>query len=51
MVMAAKRCCWTAQRRRLDRSVAYGHSVGKILAFAYVKPEAANPEPNWKSSS
>ncbi len=24
-------------------SVAYGHSVGKILAFAYVKPVAANP--------
>jgi dimethylglycine dehydrogenase len=24
-------------------SVAYGHSVGKILAFAYVKPHAANP--------
>ncbi|MEO0328483.1 MAG: FAD-dependent oxidoreductase [Pseudomonadota bacterium] len=23
-------------------SVAYGHTVGKILAFAYVKPEAAN---------
>ena len=25
-------------------SVAYGHTVGKILAFAYVKPEAAVPE-------
>ena len=24
-------------------SIAYGHSVGKILAFAYVKPEAAEP--------
>jgi dimethylglycine dehydrogenase len=24
-------------------SVAYGHTVRKILAFAYVKPEAANP--------
>ena len=24
-------------------SVAYGHSVGTILAFAYVKPEAAEP--------
>ncbi|MEM8878065.1 MAG: FAD-dependent oxidoreductase [Pseudomonadota bacterium] len=24
-------------------SVAYGHSVGKIMAFAYVKPEAAKP--------
>jgi dimethylglycine dehydrogenase len=24
-------------------SVAYGHTVGKILAFAYVKPEAAAP--------
>ena len=24
-------------------SVAYGHSVGKILAFAYIKPEAAVP--------
>lgn len=24
-------------------SVAYGHSVGKILAFAYIKPEAADP--------
>ncbi len=24
-------------------SIAYGHSVGKILAFAYVKPEAAVP--------
>ncbi|MEX0281007.1 MAG: FAD-dependent oxidoreductase [Arenibacterium sp.] len=24
-------------------SVAYGHSVGKILAFAYIKPEAAAP--------
>ena len=22
-------------------SVAYGHSVGKVLAFAYIKPEAA----------
>ena len=27
----------------LTSSVAYGHSVGKILAFAYVKPEAALP--------
>ena len=24
-------------------SIAYGHSVGKILAFAYVRPEAAEP--------
>ena len=24
-------------------SVAYGHSVGKVLAFAYVKPHAATP--------
>ena len=24
-------------------SVAYGHSVGKILAFAYIKPHAATP--------
>ncbi|MEM8837303.1 MAG: FAD-dependent oxidoreductase [Pseudomonadota bacterium] len=24
-------------------SVAFGHSVGKILAFAYIKPEAAQP--------
>ena len=24
-------------------SVAFGHSVGKILAFAYIKPEAATP--------
>ncbi|MGI9433621.1 MAG: glycine cleavage T C-terminal barrel domain-containing protein, partial [Geminicoccaceae bacterium] len=24
-------------------SIAYGHSVGKILAFAYVKPRAAEP--------
>ena len=24
-------------------SVAYGHTVGKILAFAYLKPSAANP--------
>jgi hypothetical protein len=24
-------------------SVAYGHTVGKILAFAYIKPEAAVP--------
>ncbi|GIS11583.1 MAG: hypothetical protein CM15mP115_07340 [Alphaproteobacteria bacterium] len=24
-------------------SVAYGHSVGKVLAFAYIKPEAAAP--------
>ena len=24
-------------------SVAYGHTVGKILAFAYVKPHAAAP--------
>lgn len=24
-------------------SVAYGHTVGKILAFAYLKPEAAKP--------
>ena len=24
-------------------SVAYGHCVGKILAFAYIKPEAAAP--------
>lgn len=27
----------------LTSSVAYGHSVGQILAFAYVKPEAATP--------
>jgi dimethylglycine dehydrogenase len=26
-------------------SVAYGHTVGKILAFAYVKPQAATPGP------
>ncbi|MEM1342922.1 MAG: aminomethyltransferase family protein, partial [Pseudomonadota bacterium] len=25
-------------------SVAYGHTVGKILAFAYVKPDAAMPD-------
>lgn len=25
-------------------SVVYGHSVGKILAFAYIKPEAAVPD-------
>ena len=25
-------------------SVAYGHTVGKILAFAYIKPEAATPD-------
>ena len=25
-------------------SVAYGHTVGKILAFAYVRPEVATPE-------
>ena len=24
-------------------SVAYGHSVGKLLAFAYIKPHAAKP--------
>ena len=24
-------------------SVAYGHTVGKILAFAYIKPNAAEP--------
>ena len=24
-------------------SVAYGHSVGSLLAFAYIKPEAAAP--------
>ena len=24
-------------------SVAYGHTVGKILAFAYIKPHAATP--------
>jgi dimethylglycine dehydrogenase len=24
-------------------SVAYGHTVGKILAFAYLKPHAATP--------
>lgn len=24
-------------------SVAYGHTVGKILAFAYIKPHAAAP--------
>ena len=24
-------------------SVAYGHTVGKILAFAYIKPQAAEP--------
>lgn len=24
-------------------SIAYGHSVGKILAFAYVKPGASEP--------
>ena len=27
----------------LTSSVAYGHSVGTVLAFAYVKPEAAAP--------
>ncbi|MFY2823785.1 FAD-dependent oxidoreductase [Ruegeria sp. MALMAid1280] len=25
-------------------SVVYGHTVGKILAFAYIRPEAATPE-------
>jgi dimethylglycine dehydrogenase len=25
-------------------SVAYGPTVGKILAFAYIKPEAAKPD-------
>jgi dimethylglycine dehydrogenase len=25
-------------------SVAYGHTVGKILAFAYIKPEASRPK-------
>ena len=25
-------------------SVAYGHTVNKILAFAYIKPEASRPE-------
>jgi dimethylglycine dehydrogenase len=25
-------------------SVAYGHTVGKVLAFAYVKPMPPNPE-------
>ncbi|MEO0999933.1 MAG: glycine cleavage T C-terminal barrel domain-containing protein, partial [Pseudomonadota bacterium] len=24
-------------------SVAYGHTVGRILAFAYIRPEAAAP--------
>ena len=24
-------------------SVAYGHTIGKILAFAYIKPHAAQP--------
>lgn len=24
-------------------SVVYGHTVGKILAFAYIKPDAAAP--------
>ena len=28
----------------LTSSVAYGHTVGKILAFAYVAPEAAQPD-------
>lgn len=27
-------------------SVAYGHTVGKILAFAYIKPQAAEPGTN-----
>lgn len=27
-------------------SVAYGHTVGKVLAFAYIKPEAATPGQN-----
>ncbi|MGI9373876.1 MAG: FAD-dependent oxidoreductase [Hyphomicrobiales bacterium] len=31
------------QRVGATSSIAYGHSVGKILAFAYVKPEAAVP--------
>ena len=26
-------------------SVAYGHTIGKILAFAYIKPESAEPGP------
>jgi len=34
--MNGERVCATS-------SVAYGHSVGKILAFAYVKPQAAYP--------
>ena len=25
-------------------SVAYGPTVGKVLAFAYIKPEAAKPD-------
>ena len=24
-------------------SVAYGHTIGKVLAFAYIKPDAAKP--------
>jgi len=29
-------------------SVAYGHSVGKVLTFAYIKPEAATPGTDLK---
>ena len=29
-------------------SVAYGHTVGKILAFAYIKPHAATPGTSLK---
>ena len=29
------------QRVGATSSIVYGHTVGKILAFAYIKPEAA----------
>ena len=34
---------WNGKVVGSTASVAYGHSVGTILAFAYIKPEAAKP--------
>ena len=39
--MAARPSCMTNVLSARQAPVAYGHSVGKVLAFAYIKPEAA----------
>jgi dimethylglycine dehydrogenase len=46
--MAARRCCCDGKVVGSTASVVYGHTVGKILAFAYVKPHAAAPAPRLR---